>query len=274
MYDFYFGDKEEIRSDEEKFLISVKRMLPKWVNSIPDSEYLALHRVVTGVKKSEPVFVETGLGASTIVLLFNAIKKGGALYSWDTNAEKASLVRTVCSETICRYFECDVNKHWNSVNYLSTSPYAGLAILSELGLGVDLFFHDSEHVLDVIICELEAIAPLLTEGSFVCMDDANYNFKHTNTAFINIIRKKLSLPPVEELKDNESSEFYIEVEKYLGSKFEGVEKLKDTYKAEFKDDIYFTYFNNELNIKADLKMENLEKLEHRFDAWRITGCIS
>ena len=270
MYDFYFGDKDEINSDEEKFLISVKRMLPKWTNSIPDSEYLALHRVAAKVDKNEPVFVETGLGASTIVLLFNAIKKGGVLYSWDTNSEKASLIRTACSETICRYFECDVNKHWKAVNYLSTSPHAGLAILSELGLRVDLFFHDSEHVLEVIIRELEMIAPLLTNGSFVCMDDANYDFKHTNTAFINIVRKKLSLPPVGELADNRSSEFYIEVEKFLKNKFEVVKKINDTYKTEFKEDIYFSYYNNELNIKAALKMENLDRLEHRFDAWEIS----
>ena len=158
MYDFYFGSKEEINNNKEKYIISVKRMLPKWMNSIPDSEFLALNRVARKISKDSPVLVETGLGASTLVLLFNAIKNNGVLYSWDTNAEKASQIRTVCTETICKYFECDINKHWKVINYFSTSPYAGISILSELDLSIDLFFHDSEHVLEVILGELEMVS--------------------------------------------------------------------------------------------------------------------
>ena len=219
MYDFYFGTKEEIKADEEPFLISVKRMLPKWMNSIPDSEFLALHRVASEISKDQAVFVETGLGASSIVLLFNAIKNGGTLFSWDTNAEKSSQIRTLCVETICRYLECDVNKHWKVVNYISTSPYAGLPILEELGVGIDLFFHDSEHVLDVVIGELEAITPMLNDKAIVCMDDANYDFKHTNSAFINVVRKKMGLPAIADIDGNKSAQFYVEVEQYLNNNF-------------------------------------------------------
>ncbi len=269
MYDFYFGDKEDISSDEEKYLISIKRMLPKWMNSIPDSEYLALHRVAGEIKQDKSVFVETGLGASTLVLLFNAIKNNGILYSWDTNGEKASQIRTVCTETICQYFDCNIGKHWKVVNYFSTSPYAGLPILSELDEKVNLFFHDSEHVLSVILDELKAITPLLSKDAIVCLDDANYNFKHTNTAFINIVRKKMSLAPIEDLEGNISKEFYIEVESYLKNNFDRVTKIKDTYKKEYKDDLFFTYFNNELQIKSSLKMEKLDSIEHRFDAWKL-----
>jgi len=270
MYDFYFGTKKEISEDEEKYLISIKRMLPKWMNSIPDSEFLALHRVAETGERQSPVFAETGLGASTIVLLFNAIKKGGVLYSWDTNSEKASQIRTVCTETICKYFECDINKHWKVVNYFSTSPYAGLSVLSELNLKIDLFFHDSEHVLDVILDELDVVSTVMASDGIICMDDANYSFKHTNTAYINIVRKKLGLSAIEELQGNSSDDFYIEVEKYLREKFSSVVKIDDTYKSEYQNDIFFKYFNNEFQIKADLKMENSESLQHRFDAWRVS----
>ena len=34
--------EEQIKKNEEKFLLSVKRMMPRWVNSLPDSEFLAL----------------------------------------------------------------------------------------------------------------------------------------------------------------------------------------------------------------------------------------
>jgi predicted O-methyltransferase YrrM len=271
MYDFYFGNDQEIAADEEKYLISIKRMLPKWMNSIPDSEFLALNRLASTIEKDKPVFVETGLGASTLTLLFNVIKNNGVLYSWDTNSEKASQIRIACSETICQYFKCNIGDHWKVISSFSTSPYAGLSILSELDLKVDLFFHDSEHVLDVILGELEAVHSRLSEGALVCMDDANYDFKHTNTAFLNIIRKKLSpkLPPIGELDNNKSSVFYVEVENFLKEKFSKVEKLKDTYKDEYADDLFFKYFNNELQIKSSLKMEKLDQLEHRFDAWRV-----
>ena len=46
MYDFYFGSKEDIAKDETKFLIAIKRMMPRWVNSLPDSEYLALAKIM------------------------------------------------------------------------------------------------------------------------------------------------------------------------------------------------------------------------------------
>ncbi|MCM1038205.1 MAG: hypothetical protein NC434_02700 [Ruminococcus sp.] len=49
MYDFILGDKETIiknTEEEKKFLLSVKRMLPRWCNSIPDSEFLAIYDVL------------------------------------------------------------------------------------------------------------------------------------------------------------------------------------------------------------------------------------
>lgn len=270
MYDFFFGTREQIQANEETFLISIKRMLPKWMNSIPDSEFLALHRVASNVTHEGAVFAETGVGASSIVLLFHAMKNNGMLYSWDTNAEKASQIRIAAVETIARYLERDINDHWRFVNYMSTSPHAGVSIIREIGDTVALFFHDSEHVLDVIVGELDALIPAMARPSFICMDDANYNFKHINTAFINIVRKKLSLDPIAPLDGNACDLFYKEVEAHLKTRFVHVEKLDDTYKRDYKDDVYFAYFNNELNIKASLKMENLDALAHRFDAWRVS----
>lgn len=270
MYDFYFGSQKDINNDEEKYLLSIKRMMPKWMNSIPDTEFIAINEVSKKVEKENPVFVETGLGASSIVLLYNAIKNNGVLYSWDTNAEKASQIRTVCTETICKHLECDINKHWKVINYLSTSDYAGLSILNELKLKVDLFFHDSEHVLDVILEELNIVSKFMSSKAIICMDDANYNFKHTNSGYINVVRKKIGLPPIPDLENNKSRSFYIEVEEFLNTKFKLVQKIDDSYKYNFDKDIFFSYFNNELKIKAELKMENLEDLKHRFDAWIVS----
>ena len=269
MYDFYLGSKKEIKNNKEIFLLSVKRMMPKWMNSIPDSEFLALSRIAENIDKSGAVFVETGAGASTVALLFHAMENNGVLYSWDTNGEKTSQLRSICNETVAKYFDMDVNKHWKSINYISTSEYAGLKILNELGEKIDLFFHDSEHVLDVIIGELKEVTKIINSPAYICMDDANYNFRHINTAYANIVRKKIGLQPVPDIENNNSDYFYIEVEKFLKGKFKKVEKITDTYKQEFKEDIYFDYFNTEFKVKADLKMENAELLGHRFDCWRV-----
>lgn len=53
MYDFILGDKATIlknAEEEKKFLLSVKRMLPRWCNSIPDSEFLAIYDILADVK--------------------------------------------------------------------------------------------------------------------------------------------------------------------------------------------------------------------------------
>lgn len=270
MYDFYLGDNNSIENNEESFLLSIKRMLPKWMNSIPDSEFLALHRVINTLKERKNVsFAETGVGASTIVLLYEAIKRDGILYSWDTNSEKASQIRSICVETISKYLKADINKHWIFVNYNSTSEHSGLNALRELDVTLDLFFHDSEHTLDVVLKEIKTVSKLMESESIICMDDANYNFKHTNTAFINLTRKKLGLPPIEEIQGNLSRPFYIEVNDFLETEFDEVNAIDNTYQHEYIKDIYFEYFNVEYQVKASLKMENDNDLANRFYAWKL-----
>ena len=51
MYDFYFGDKKKILSQPEEFLIFCKRMLPRWLNGIPDSEYLEIWNTLKYIKE-------------------------------------------------------------------------------------------------------------------------------------------------------------------------------------------------------------------------------
>ena len=51
MYDFYFTDKKKIKRDPEKFLILVKRLLPRWANGIPDSECIAIYKLLVNLQK-------------------------------------------------------------------------------------------------------------------------------------------------------------------------------------------------------------------------------
>ena len=73
MYD-YFGDKKEINKNEDRYLLSIKRMFPKWINSIPDTEFIALGNIAKSIK-NKPIFVETGSGeVFSAMLLCNEIK--------------------------------------------------------------------------------------------------------------------------------------------------------------------------------------------------------
>lgn len=276
MYDFYFGSKEEISKNETKFLISIKRMMPRWVNSLPDSEFLALCKIMDdqgkNVKKGQKlVITETGAGASSLACAFYAMKYDGIAYSWDYNGEKGSLIRTVCSETMGNYFKKHVDNHWKLIAHDSLSPYLGIPVLKDLVDHVDVFFHDSEHVWNCVLGELKAVTPLLQNGSIVALDDANQDFLHTNIAYINTFRKKLGLIAVAWPEENKCEPFYIGTEKYLNTVFSNVEYLPDLYKENYRTDMYFSYFNSEFEVKASLGTERTEMLDHRFDSWRVTG---
>jgi len=276
MYDFYFGTEEQIKKNEEKFLLSIKRMMPRWVNSLPDSEFLALAEIVNQQGKNikpgnKLVTVETGAGASTLVFAFYAMKYNGIAYSWDYNSEKGSLIRTICNETMCNYFKKHINDYWKLIGHDSLSPYLGLPILHNLVNHVDVFFHDSEHTWNTVKAEIETVNPLLIDGSVVAIDDANQDFLHTNMAYINTYRKKLDLDAIAEVPNNNSGAFYINAQELLSSNWENVEHIQDIYKKSYMNDPYFAYYDSEFEIKSSLGTERLNNLEHRFDSWRVAN---
>jgi Methyltransferase domain len=276
VYDFYLGSREEIARDEMRFLIAIKRMMPRWINSLPDSEFTALAQLMDeqGARASKEgrklVIVETGVGASSLACVFYALKYAGLALSWDYNGEKGSLVRTVCTETMGKYFHTLIDDHWKLVAHGSVSPYLGLPILSEFVDHVDLFFHDSEHVWQTVKTEIEAVMPLLRDQSVVALDDANQGFLHTNIAYINTFRKKLGLAAVAQPADNIGDAFYVAVERLLRERWEEVEYLPDSYKENFRKDPYFNYYDAETEINADIGTVRMQQLEHRFASWRVS----
>ncbi len=276
MYDFYFGEPDGIAKDEVKFLISIKRMLPKWCNSIPDSEFIAICKLLeeasarAAAAERQLVIVETGVGASTIALAYWALKSDGVAYSWDFNGEKGSLIRTVCTETLCNVIPRNINDHWKLVAYNSLSPYLGLPVLGDLTDHVDFFFHDSQHVLETVLGEMSAVQSLLLDGSLVTMDDANYDFLHTDTAYVNIFRKKLRLTPIAPLEGNQSRPFYIEVEEFLRQYWDEVTSVSEHYRSIYHEDIFWPYFASEIEVRREAGMERVDALEHRFAGWSVS----
>ena len=124
------------------------------MNRIPDSEFLALHRLLKKYCQERTVLAETWVGASTILFAYHAMKKSGKIFSWDTNAEKASHIRTVCGGTASNHFKKDINLHRSSANNIRTSEHSGLQILDELKTPEDFLFHDSRHIPDTVLVNL------------------------------------------------------------------------------------------------------------------------
>jgi hypothetical protein len=273
MYDFYFGSPEEIQQNEEKYLLFIKRMLPRWCNSIPDSEFIALHRLLEAQPKDQHgnVLVETGVGASTIVLLHHALKRGSTLYSWDMNGNKGAFLRALAVDTLLTYHQKNLSRHWKFVAYNSHSKQLGLSILAEFKTRVGFAFLDSEHTLDVLLGEVERLMTLLSDGATVAIDDANYAYRHTNISYVNMMRRKLDLPPAPEPENNHVRPFYQEVEEFLKTGWKQVRHIDDTYKKEYREDIYWSYYDSDRASMAKAGMEKMDALEHRFDAWQLIG---
>ena len=52
--------------------------------------------------------------------------------------------------------------------------------------------------------------------------------------------------------------------------FSSVKNLEGgSYRENYKDDIFWNYYNLDRINMANLGMEKLEELDHRFDAWKV-----
>jgi len=272
MYDFHFGPPDKIEAEKDRYLLFIKRMMPRWVNSIPDSEYLALHELATRfADHPRPVFVETGIGASTLALLDIVLRTGGVLYSWDINGAKGAFLRSVINDTLVPHYGRPLHQHWRFVAYASTAPLIGIQVLKELNERVDLAFLDSEHTLNNLLAETRLVAPRLNAGSLFVIDDANYDYVHTNIAYINMQRQKLGLPPAPEPPDNRGATFRDAARACLVDAGLTLSDVPTSYADAYDKDIFFAYFAADRAAMAEKGMEKMEALGDRIAAWRIDG---
>lgn len=277
MYDFYFGEKDTIDKDPWSWLLNIKRMLPRWINGIPDSEFRALYDLLLEAEEGgsitpdgSMVLAETGSGASTIILLYFAIRWNTEVYTWDISSTKLAYLRGVLTDTLFRHYtDKNIYSHWKYVAFSSIDDHAGIPILGELDKQVCGCFFDSEHTWQTLGKEIGAIIPRLSEGAVVAIDDGNYRHKNRNSAYINMLRTKLGLPKAE-FEDNVCGTFWQETENLLRQHFAKVMNMEGgTYRKTFQDDVFWQYYEQEKKNAAALDMEKLDDLAHRFDAWRV-----
>ncbi len=254
MYDYNFDLGSNPKKKPEKFLIFVKRLLPRWVNAIPDSECIAIFRILKLLKqkkKKKLVLLETGCGASTLAMFLHCALYGGTMYSWDFNGSKGSYIKSVISESMGKVLGVDVNKIWNFIACNSLESNAGIRVIKELNKKADFGFFDSWHTLDHVMLELKAFETVASSKFVVAFDDANFAKKHTNDGYINMLRHKLNLKKIKQPTNNVCKPFSIEVKNYLKAKYKKVARIDDSYKVNYKNDIFFDYF---LDRKYALEM--------------------
>jgi hypothetical protein len=272
MFDFYLGSSDDIKADERSFLVSVKQLLPKAINFLPDSEYLAIYdSIVTSFIPglSRPVFVETGIGASTIVLGFCAAKYGGHLFSWDTNHLKGGLIKLCLVEQVARYLKKDISTFWSFVGHPSTQAGIGIRVLQEMNCIPTYAFFDGDHTWDTLKEEIAQVSTVGADEMLIAIDDGNYTFSHINDAQLNLGRRKLGLPPVAVAKDNVGEPFYKRSESLLEELWCQVSRLDNTFKISCSDDSYYQYYKNYHSIATKLGLQTREIDEHRFSCWRV-----
>ena len=118
--------------------------------------------------------------------------------------------------------------------------------------------------------ELASVCEVLADSAIVAIDDGNYSYISHNTADINMMRRKIGLLPIQDSSDNIGRNFWKEVNDYLVANFKEVEYIKDSYKDNYRTDIFWTYFKSDRETMANLCMEKTDDLEHRFDAWKVS----
>lgn len=284
MYNFFLGSRDDVKKDIRSFLVAVKRMLPRWANSLPDPEYNVLIDLLEGLRvRKRPVFVETGVGASTLVLIHFAMTRGGHVYSWDTNSTKGSFVRSVCADTLELFHRKSIAEHWTFVSSGSLDPHTGLDLLPELTKRIDLTLHDSDHTWRNVKGEIEAVMPLLGQGALVCVDDANQDLIHTYEPIVNVTRRKLGLEPVAPLRGNRGRPLFERVPKLLKGRFAKVAAVDTGMENYITRDLYYPWYQlkrgsalawyqiggaDPTPVSASDEVKTHMK---RFGVWRVSG---
>ena len=252
MYDFTFGNKDQIKKDSEEYLIFVKHLLPRFLNSLPDTLCLSIFKdlkKLKKIKKKKLNILETGCGSSTIALVLHCALYGGQVYTWDINPSKGSLLKNVISESIANSLKIDINKIWKFIPSSSTDKYTGIEILRELSIKIDYAFLDSSHTSTHLQKELELLHKNTSSMFYISLDDAYTTQSEINYPYINMVRNKIQLKKLKEEKDNFSAPFIDVVLKFFKKKNYKILLLKNNFlKNNLKKDIYFKYYSSDFKF--------------------------
>ena len=230
MFDFIYSSKSNILKNPEKFIIFVKKLLPKYANSLPDSAAIAIFREIKKLKGANNLLIETGVGSSTIVLFLASYIYKKKLFTFDINPDKISLIRQVINDAVCRPLKANIFDYWTYVPSNSLDKYTGIPALKEFILGID----DGNHM----------------------------NSKFFPFGYTNMVRQKMGLKKISNPKQNNSPSFFVEVNNFLKKNFKTVKRLETFFQKNYQKDLWFNYFGANIVYEAKDDKKNIDDFKY------------
>jgi hypothetical protein len=264
MYNYIFGTKKDILKQPKNFLIFVKRLLPKYANSLPDSGAITLFNMIKKLGNKRSSIIETGVGASTIALFLASYIYKKKLYSFDHNPDKISLLKTVIHESICIPLNIKLTDFWTPIPSNSVDKFTGINCLSEFKENFNFGFFDSAHSLDFLSKEIIYFHKIANKNFIIGIDDGEkINNKEFHFDFINMIRSKIGLKKIKNPSSNTCDYFYKEVHEILLSKSNKVMKLRTFFEKNLENDLYFNFFGNDISYEANEDKKNINNFKYK-----------
>lgn len=264
MFDYIYSSKKNILSNPEKFILFVKKLLPKYANSLPDSVAITLFREVKKLPKGKNnIIIETGVGASTISLFVSAYIHKKKFYTFDINPDKIALIRQVINDAVCRPLKINVYDYWTYVPNNSLDIYTGIPALKELKTKAQFAFLDSLHTVEHLKKEVMEFSKIATDRFVIGIDDGSHvNSKYFPFGYTNMLREKIGLKKIKNPKQNYSKSFYHEVSKFLKDNFRSTKEIETFFQKNFENDPWFHYFGADIFYDGFNDKKNVNDFKH------------
>ena len=262
MFDYIYNNKKNILKNPEKFIIFVKRLLPKYANSLPDSAAISIFREIKKLKGANNLIVETWVGSSTIVLFIASYIYKKKLYTFDINPDKMLLIRQVINDAICKPLKANIFDYWTYVPSDSLDKYTGIPALKELKKKPQFAFLDSHHSLEHLKKEVMAFTKIASKEFILGMDDGHMKNRFFPFGFTNMIRYKIGLKKISNPKQNISPPFFIEVNNLLKRNFKYIKKLETFYQKNYQNDLWFNYFGVDINFDYKIDKRDIDDFKY------------
>lgn len=253
MFDYIYGNKRDILKNPEKFIIFVKRLLPKYANSLPDSAAISIFREIKKLKGANNLIIETGVGASTIVLFVASYIYNKKLFTFDINPDKITLIRQVINDAVCRPLKANIFDYWTYVPSNSLDKYTGIPALKEFKKKPQFAFLDSYHSLEHLKKEIIEFTKIASKEFILGIDDGYMNNRFFPFGYTNMVRHKMGLKKISNPKRNISPPFFHEVNNILKKNFKSVKKLETFFQKNYQNDLSFNYYG--LDMAYDSKID-------------------
>ena len=263
MFDYIYNSKKNILQNPEKFIIFVKRLLPKYANSLPDSAAISIFREIKKLKGANNLIIETGVGSSTIVLFVASYIYKKKLFTFDINPDKISLIRQVINDAICRPLKANIFDYWTYVPSNSLDKYTGIPALKEFKKKPQFAFLDSSHSLEHLKKEIMAFTKIATKEFILGIDDGDHrNNKFFSFGYTNMIRNKMGLKKINNPVQNTSLPFFVEADNLLRKNFKSVKKLETFFQKNYQNDLWYNYFGTDISFDAKSDRKDINDFKY------------